>query len=103
MSDFLPFWFQLKPGFYKKLKQLADEAGESMPETLRAALKALEQSRKAAEANEAKGSAASAGNASPASLSSYRWSRIPKEERQKIARGLAQKRWAGKQSPKDAA
>ncbi len=102
-DEFLPIWFKLKPSFYTRLKSIATNTGVTMPEALVAALRQYEQSLKAKPTNGTgiNGVGTNGHEAgSPAALSELRWRNVPAEERQKIARDLAEKRWAKKRIPK---
>jgi len=92
VNDFLPIWFQLKPSFYKRLKSVATQSGTSMPDALNAALRHYEKVLKAAPPESVNGHSA----LSPGALSQLRWRNVPPEERRKMARELAEKRWAAK-------
>jgi hypothetical protein len=93
-DDFLPIWFQLKPSFYKRLKTVAAQDGTSMPEALTAALRFYEKALKNKSAEASNGASA----LSPGALSQLRWRKVPPEERRKMARELAEKRWAAKRN-----
>ena len=95
--DFVPIWLQLKPAFYFKLKALAEESQLTMVEVLQRALGAFEKElrRKKTSAQDSKKEPEAN---TPQTLVEYRWSAVPKEERSRIARELAQKRWAKQKS-----
>ena len=105
-EEFIPLWFQLPPGFYRVLKAASTDAGLTMAEALKEAVRLFPKLSSAAkEAGITRTQlVAEAGKLMrnrdrpkrarlEKPLVAYRWEKVPPEQRSNIGRELARQRW----------
>ena len=90
-SVLIPIWFRFSARFYRRLAAIAQECDLTEAEVIKKGICLVLKKRRDSLAEiEAK---------TPVGLSVHRWLRVPKDERSRMSREMARKRWAKTRRP----